>query len=689
MKHRILFSLFLSLTAVAAWAQKSLMIQHLDGSKDYALVTAIDQLTFSDDLSQFTLVSGDRSVTIDRSDVVAMGYEDAPEAFSVTYSSSSATVVNPYLLQGVSVSVSGADVTVNNDNTDSELTFSLTGESASGSFLYNASYKSTIVLDGVSLTNPHGPAIDLQCGKRVALQLKKGTVNTLSDGTGGDWKATLYCKGHLEIDKAGTLNVTGNTRHAISAKEYIQLKKASGIINILGAKADGIHCQQYFLAGGYEVNIKDVAGDGIQAELSGNEVYEEAYPDGSLCIEGGSFHIVCAGSDVAGMKADSDLTVSEEKGSSLCHITMSGAGSKGMKADGSVQILAGEVTIANSGAVLTEGSDTQTAKCISADKAVLLLSGNIHLSATGVGGKCVKSDGTLTIGDKQSATGPTLVASTTGGSSSANKVPSSSQSATTSPAGRPGDGFRPGGPGSGGETSGSSAKAIKALGAIILYGGESTITTLSSGAEGIESKKSIEIAGGRHYVKASDDAINCSGTITFSGGTTVCYSTDNDAVDSNYGRTGAIVIGDGHVLTYTTRGGAEMGFDCDGNSYIQIKGHGIAISAGGNQGGGGSSSSTLSGAVQGYAFLTSSISYQAGRYYTLFDSAGTPLVTYSFEGNVSSSCSLITATGMTKGAQYSIKYSTTAPTQPTDAFHGLYIGGQSSAKTSVTSFTAK
>lgn len=685
MKH-ITLSLLLCFMTLTSWAQKSLMIQHLNGNRDFALVTSINEITFSEDLSQFTLVSGQRSVTIDRSDVVAMDYVEVPDTFCIRYQGDSVCIDNPYFLRGVSVSVSGADVTVNNENTDEELVFSLSGDTPAGSFLYQADYKSTIVLNGASIVNSKGPAIDLQCGKRVALELKKGTINTLVDGEGGDWKAALYCKGHLEIDKAGTLNVTGRTRHAISAKEYIQLKKALGQINILGAKGDGIHCQQYFVANGYEVNIQKVEGDGIQAELSGDETYEEEFPDGTLWIQGGSFKVECASSDAAGLKADSNLTINKEKSTPIVHVTMAGDGSKGMKACDTVSILAGDITISNSGAVLKEGTDTQTAKCISADKAINLIGGNIVLATTGVGGKCVKSDGTLNMGDKLTATGPTLKASTTGGTA-ANNVPAEGARPQDA-AFKPGGGW-PGGPGHGNEeqSSGSSAKVIKAMGAITLYGGESTLTTLSNGAEGIESKKSISIEGGRHYIKTYDDAINCSGTIAFNGGITVCCSTGNDAVDSNYGRSGAIVIGDGTIFTYSTRGGAEMGFDCDGNSYIQIKGKGIAISAGGNQGG--SSSSTLSNAAQGYAFLTSQVSYQTGRYYTLADSNGKALVTYSFEGNVSSSCSLITATGMTKGSTYTIKYGTTAPTDATDSFHGLYIGGTSKATSNVTSFTAK
>ena len=171
----------------------------------------------------------------------------------------------------------------------------------------------------------------------------------------------------------------------------------------------------------------------------------------------------------------------------------------------------------------------------------------------------------------------------------------------------------------------------------------------------------------------------------------MCYSNGNDAVDSNAGTTGAITIGDGVVFAYTTAGGPEEGLDCDNNSYIQLTGKGIASSAGGTQGGGGwgGSSNTISNAAQGYYFYTSSVSYTTGRYYTLADANGNNLVTYSFEGNVSSTLALHTATGMVKGSTYNVKYSTTAPTDATTAFHGLYLGSSATGTTSAFSFTAQ
>ena len=205
------------------------------------------------------------------------------------------------------------------------------------------------------------------------------------------------------------------------------------------------------------------------------------------------------------------------------------------------------------------------------------------------------------------------------------------------------------------------------------------------------------------------DCINCSkketgatGKISFNGGVTVYWSTGNDAVDSNYGRSGAITIGNGAAFAYTTKGSPEEGFDCDNNSYIAITGTGIGLSAGAAQGGGGmggGSSSSISNAKQGYYFNTNSFNYAANTYYTLADASGNNLVTYSLPSSLSCSLALFTAKGMVKGSKYYLWSSTTAPTDATTAWHGMYLGsstvGTTQAKffkdsnTSVNYFTAQ
>lgn len=349
MKRIFSIILFSALAFQMAMAQRALIIKHANGVTDAVSTTVIDSLEFSGDGSELKITSNGKVVKVDANGI-KLSYGETPTAFTVNYNGTTASVVNPFLMEGVTAMVAGADVTINNGNDSTELSFTLSGETSDGSLLYNGAYKATIVLNGVSITSTKGAAIDIECGKRIAMELKKGTVNHLIDCVGGQQKAALYCKGHLEIDKAGTLNVTGNTKHAISAKEYIQLKKSEGTINILGAISDGIHCGQYFLSNGYTVGIKNVGGDGIQAEISGDDPYEEDYPDGSVTIQGGNYNIEVKAA--SGIKADTDVNINSTKMPTNITITVTGDDGRGIDANGNVTISDDTtiVTIANSGA---------------------------------------------------------------------------------------------------------------------------------------------------------------------------------------------------------------------------------------------------------------------------------------------------------------------------------------------------
>lgn len=580
--------------------------------------------------------------TFSVSDISKM-YVDAseitPNSVSISYNGTSANIsiagnIAPY----VNVSVSGAHVSISQTNTsdidNDEITYILSGSTTNGSFTLDGSYKCTIQLAGLTLTNPSDAAINITNKKRIQLSVKKDTENTLTDGANGSQKGCIYSKGQLQLQGNGTLNVIGKTAHAIKSGDYIQIKNLT--LNIQSAVKDGISCNKYFLMKSGNVNISGTNGDGIQVDLEEDDATTAQIEDhedensGTLYIDGGTLVI---NSSAAPTIENGDVK-----------------GAKGLKAL-SMALNAGDITITMSG---------------NASKAIRCGDGTQSTSGGGrMGGstKWTNVTGSYTQG-KPDGTGPKLTIRQTGSTYSS-----------------------------------SSAKAIKAICAITIYGGETDIYTKNSGGEGLESKTSVDIQGGKHYLQCYDDCINSAGKIIFNGGVTVCYSNGNDAVDSNAGTTGAITIGNGTVFAYTTKGSPEEGFDCDNNSYIQITGTGIGISAGGSQGGGGgggrpggggpSSSNTISNAAQGYTFVTNSISYQPNRYYTLTDASGSNLITYSFAASCSSNLSLLTATGMKKNSSYSVKYSTTAPTDATTAWHGLYLGSSHQGTTSVTTFTAQ
>ena len=593
-----------------------------------------------------TLTVMGKTLTLANLDAVSVDDSSVKDnTVNVNYNGTTATVtIAGNVAQYVDATVSGAHVVINQTNTadvdDDEITYVLSGTSADGSLTLGGSYKCTVSLAGLTLTNPSGAAINITNKKRIQISAKKDTENILADGANGSQKGCIYSKGQIQLQGNGSLTVTGNTSHAIKSGDYITVKNLT--LTIPKAVDDGINCNKYFQMKSGSVTISGVGDDGIQVDLeedddpTGETDDHEDENSGTIYTDGGTLVI---NNSAAPTIVDGDVK-----------------SAKGMKAL-CMALNAGDITINMSGNASKAIRCGDGTKSTSGGGGGWPGGGGPGGGGPGGGGTTwTNVTGSFTMG-KSDGTGPKLTISQTGGTYNS-----------------------------------SSAKAIKAICAVTIYGGETEVTTTKSGGEGLESKTSIDIQGGKHYFKCYDDCINSTGKIFFNGGVTVCWSTGNDAIDSNAGTAGAITIGNGVAFAYTTKGAPEEGFDCDNNSYIQITGTGIGISAGASQGGGGGwgggSSSTISNAKQGYKFVTNSISYASGRYYTLADASGNNLVTYSFGASCSSSLALFTATGMVKGSSYNVKYSTTAPTDATTAWHGLYLGSTHKGTTSVTSFTA-
>ena len=122
------------------------------------------------------------------------------------------------------VTVSGTLVTVRNsgyknDNDDlDKIVYELKGSCSNGSFTIYGTRKQCLYLNGVSLTNPSGAAINNQCKKRTFVRVAGS--NTLADGSSAayattgeeDMKAVLFSEGQLVFSGDGSLTVTANNK---------------------------------------------------------------------------------------------------------------------------------------------------------------------------------------------------------------------------------------------------------------------------------------------------------------------------------------------------------------------------------------------------------------------------------------------------------------------------------------------
>ncbi len=262
-----------------------------------ALLTSVCQVSAIDDNTVEIVYSG-TTATITIADNISS---------YVTVSSGTSSHVK--IVQ--SESFAGVDATTNNE--DGEIIYNLSGTSSDGEFYLEGSYKCTVELDGLTLTNPSGAALALMNGKRVAVSAKKSTTNTLTDASNDTYKGCLHCKGHLKLKGRGSLTVTGNSSHAIYSKEYMEVKNLT--LNVTSAVKDAMHCKEYFLMESGTVTITSATDDGIQVEVdsdittTGTTTDHEDENSGNFYMEDGTLTISSFGGKA--VKADGTITFSD------------------------------------------------------------------------------------------------------------------------------------------------------------------------------------------------------------------------------------------------------------------------------------------------------------------------------------------------------------------------------------------
>ena len=247
-------------------------------------------------------------------------YAIADNTVEVVFNGESATVtIAENIKSYVTQKTEGANVTLTQAETvtattPGEIYYVLSGSSSNGSLYLSGSYKASVTLNGLTLTNPSGPAINIQNGKRINLRIENDTKNALTDGENGDWKGCLMCKGHIQMKGKGSLTINGKSGHGIWSNEYLEIKNCS--LNVESAAKDGINANQYFLMESGTVTITNPAGDGIQVSLkdsvsTGSTTKHEDEDSGNFYMTDGTLTITGHGGVC--IKADGTITYSGGK----------------------------------------------------------------------------------------------------------------------------------------------------------------------------------------------------------------------------------------------------------------------------------------------------------------------------------------------------------------------------------------
>ena len=289
----------------------------------------------------------------------------SPNTVSIDLGSTT-TITNPLLGNGVTVSQSGGDVTINSSATG--VNFKLSGN-ASGSVKISSLQPVKLTLDNASLTNASGPAISLESAQGSYIVLTDNSVNTVIDGNSygtSSSNATISSTGKLVISGNGSLSVKGNYRHAIASDDYIRIR--SGKITITGAAVDGIHANTGIIADGGTIKIT-ASNDGFKS-ASGRVIVN----GGDLTVNSG-YEAISA--SAAGDRASAYINLNGG------NLDLKSSAGKGIQAEGALTINKGTVATVSSNDALYAGTS------------VYINGGDVYAYSTTADG--ISSDGSITI----------------------------------------------------------------------------------------------------------------------------------------------------------------------------------------------------------------------------------------------------------------------------------------------------
>jgi hypothetical protein len=270
---------------------------------------------------------------------------------------------------GVSVQTNGTHVTIMNIAGPVKIVVS--GQTSNGSLKFYGDKRFQLELNGASITNPNGAAINNQGGKTMYVVLADGTTNRLQDGKeytmieGENQKAALFSEGQMVFSGKGKLEVFAEGRGGIRSDDYIRIRP--GVKLYVESRAlDGLRANDGIIMDGGVINVvnsglgaKGVRSGGVMTVNGGRlvainsgdpriETTEEGLLDTTACaalscdtllvINGGMLKLKATGDGSKGINAKRDIAVHGGNTVAVATGTRELKKSRGLKVDGNFSI---------------------------------------------------------------------------------------------------------------------------------------------------------------------------------------------------------------------------------------------------------------------------------------------------------------------------------------------------------------
>ena len=260
--------------------------------------------------------------------------------------------------------IEGNDVTIVYSG-DAYVMYELSGSTEDGFFKLYSAKKQSITLNGVSITNPNGAAINVQGpqatpskGKRTFIVLKG--ENSLADGTSytdtpdeEDEKAAMFGEGQFIFSGDGSLTVTATGKSGIVSDDYLHFLGGTVTVDMTSAatvsgsdtlKPACIKGKDYIKMTDGTLNLASTGtgGKGISS-------------DGNGYFYGGTVNVTVTGSNFGSNGGGGGFPGGGNNNSN-------GVSSKGIKCDGNLVFTGGQVTVHSTAheAIEAKGSITIT-----------------------------------------------------------------------------------------------------------------------------------------------------------------------------------------------------------------------------------------------------------------------------------------------------------------------------------------
>ena len=207
--------------------------------------------------------------------------EDHTFSTVVAISYDNNTVIVTPETDDITSSIVGGNITI--DSRKKYVEYILTGTTDNGSFKLYSTNKCKVTLNNVHITSNNTPAINIQTGKTIFIDVPAGTDNSLSDKNAyavvgiEDAKGTLFSEGQLIFSGTGSVNVASKQGHGIISDDYIHIR--SGEVRVSEALKDGLNSKELILIDGGAITIT-ASDDGISCR------------EGQITINGGTINIL-------------------------------------------------------------------------------------------------------------------------------------------------------------------------------------------------------------------------------------------------------------------------------------------------------------------------------------------------------------------------------------------------------------